>query len=164
MLKMILRISDKLGRKIKEKPSKVLPLDSNPYADWTARLFTESRAQYIMISNTTSLYSMVMFGKGITDDFTFKNRVTSHMSEYIREDGFRLIFERLIMLNMNVISLSKALSRSVTGSMNDLEFQAKTILCGGTVSPWDLSNKLNEIPFSYLKYKRPKDMFPAMSI
>ena len=161
---MILRISDKLGRKIKEQPSKVLSLESNPYADWTARLFTESRAQYIMISNTTSLYSMVMFGKGISDEFTFTNSVTSHMSEYIREDGFKLIFERIIMPSMNVISFSKALSRSVTGSMNDLEFQAKTILCGGTVSPWDVSGELNDIPFSYIEYKRPRDMFPAMGI
>ena len=103
-------------------------------------------------------------GKGITDDYTFTNRVTSHVSEYVREDGFKLIFERLIMPSMNAISLSKALSRSVTGSMNDLELQAKTILCGGTVSPWDASEKLNEIPFSYIKYRRPRDMFPAMSI
>jgi len=161
---MIIRLSDKLGKKIKEKPSKVLPQDSNPYADWTARLFTESRTQYIMISNTASLYTMIMFGKGIANDYTLTNRVTSHMSEYIREDGFGLIFERIIVPSMKVISFSKALNRNVTGSMNDLEFQAKTILCGGTVSPWDVADKLNEVPFSYLNYKRPRDMFPAMSI
>jgi hypothetical protein len=48
--------------------------------------------------------------------------------------------------------------------MNDLESQARTILCGGTVSPWDVSDKLNGIPFPYLKYNRPKNTFKEMSI
>jgi hypothetical protein len=107
---------------------------------------------------------MIMYGRGIADDFTFTNRVTEHMGQYIREDGYELIYERIIAPSMRTIEISKALNRSVTGSMNDLEIQAKTILCGGTVSPWDVSDKLNGIPFSYLKYNRPKDMFKEMSI
>ena len=41
------------------------------FADWSAHLFTAERTQYILISNTASLYSMVMFGRGITDDCRF---------------------------------------------------------------------------------------------
>lgn len=161
---MILRISDDLGRKIKDRPTKVLPLDRNPYADWSTRLFTESRAQYIMITNTVSLYTMVMFGAGINDALTFTSRVTSYISEFTRADGFALIYERLISPSALHVSFSKALNRRVTGSMNDLEFQAKTILARGTVSPWDVSLKLNEIPFSYLKYNGPRDEFQRMGL
>lgn len=159
---MILRISDDLGRKIKDRPTKVLALDANRYADWSTRLFTESRAQYIMITNSASLYTMIMFGTGINDSLTFTSRVTSYIGEFTRADGFELIYERFISFSTLLVSFSKALNRRVTGSMNDLEFQAKTILNRGTVSPWDVSLKLNEIPFSYLMYNRPREAFQQM--
>ncbi|MBZ0170497.1 hypothetical protein MELA_01277 [Candidatus Methylomirabilis lanthanidiphila] len=161
---MILRISDDLARKIKDRPTRVLPLDRNPYADWSTRLFAESRTQYIMITNTVSLYTMVMFGAGIHDALTFTSRVTSYISEFTRADGFELIYERLISPSTLHVSFSKALNRRVTGSMNDLEFQAKIILARGTVSPWDVSLTLNEIPFSYLKYNGPRVEFHRMGL
>lgn len=159
---MILRISDDLGRKIKDRPVNVLALDANPYADWSTRLFTESRSQYIMITNSVSLYTMIMFGAGINDSLTFTNRVTSYISEFTRADGFELIYERLISSSTLLVSFSKTLNRRVTRSMNDLECQAKRILNRGAVSPWDVSFKLNEIPFSYLMYNRPREAFQQM--
>jgi hypothetical protein len=65
---MIFRLSAKLGKKLKFSPTEVLPAHTNPFADWSAHLFTADRAQYILISNTISLYSRVIFGRGITDD------------------------------------------------------------------------------------------------
>jgi hypothetical protein len=65
---MIFRISQKLAKKLKEGELPSLPLDENPYADWSAHLFTVARTQYIIMANTKSLYSVVMYGTGITDD------------------------------------------------------------------------------------------------
>ncbi|MBI2360535.1 MAG: hypothetical protein HYV04_16805 [Deltaproteobacteria bacterium] len=161
---MIFRITSKLGKKIRLAPSKVLPPDENPYADWSAHLFTAGRAQYILITNTASLYSMVMYGRGITDDFIFLDRVTDYMGEFIRDDGHRFLFERLVAPSMARVSFSKALNRAVTGSMNDLVFQAKTYLSDGTASPFDVSFKLNETPLSYLKHSNPREAFKALAI
>ena len=94
---MIVRVSAKLGKKIHLTPPKSLPLDENPFADWSTHLFTADRTQYILITNTASLYSMVMFGRGITDDCQFLDRITSYMGEFIRDDGFGFIYERLIV-------------------------------------------------------------------
>jgi hypothetical protein len=63
---MIFRLSQKLLTKIKEVTLRVAPLDDNPFADWSAHLFIAGRARYILLSNTKSLYSKVMYGKGIT--------------------------------------------------------------------------------------------------
>ena len=52
---MILRISAKLGKKIHLAPDRILPADLNPFADWSAHLFTADRTQYVLISNTISL-------------------------------------------------------------------------------------------------------------
>jgi len=61
---MILRVTAKLGKKIKSIPTETLPLDADPFADWSAHLFTAERRQYILLANTTSLYTVVMPGRG----------------------------------------------------------------------------------------------------
>ena len=58
---MILRLSQKLAKKLKEGTLTSLPLDENHYADWSAHLFTADRTQYIIVTNTQSLYSVVMY-------------------------------------------------------------------------------------------------------
>jgi hypothetical protein len=54
---MIFRLSQKLNAKIKGGTLPTLPPDDNPFADWSAHLFLADRAQYILLSNTKSLYS-----------------------------------------------------------------------------------------------------------
>jgi len=161
---MIVRVTAKLAKKIHIAPRESLPADENPFADWSTHLFSADRTQYILISNTASLYSMVIFGRGITHDGQFLDRITSYMSEFIRDNGYGFIYERLIMSSMGSVTFSKALNRSVTGSMNDLVFLAKTRLVEEEVSPYDVSFWLNEVPMSYLKMGRPKDAFEALSV
>ena len=117
---MIVRVSAKLGKKIRVSPTESLPADPNPFADWSAHLFTADRVQYILMTNTLSLYSMVMYGKGVTDDNQFLSRMTSYMGEFIRDDGHAFIYERLIAPSSARVAFSKPLNRSVTGSMNEL--------------------------------------------
>ena len=161
---MIVRVSAKLAKKIQIAPGKSIPADDNPFADWSTHLFTADRTQYILITNTASLYSMVMFGKGITDDGQFLGRITSYMGEFIRDDGFEFIYERVIVPSLGSVTFSKALNRSVTGSMNDLVFMAKTRLVERDVSPYDVSFWLNEVPMSYLEMKNPRDAFQSLSV
>ena len=61
---MIFRLSQKLNTKIKADKLTDMPLDDNPYADWSCHLFTADRTQYIIMCNTKSLYSCVMYGRG----------------------------------------------------------------------------------------------------
>ena len=105
-----------------------------------------------------------MFGRGITNDWHFLDRMTTYMGEFIRDDGFGFIYERLIVPSMERVSFSKALNRSVTGSMNDLVFMAKTRLVEREVSPYDVSFWLNEVPMSYIQMGRPKDAFQSLSV
>ena len=160
---MIVRVSAKLGKKIGSSPDRVLPADPNPFADWSAHLFTAERTQYILISNTASLYSMVMFGRGITDDCRFLDRVTSYMGRFLRADEHGFIFERLIIPRLERVSFSKALNRSVIGSMNDLVFQAQFHLIEGVMSPFDVSFRLNEVPLSCLEHVTPRASFQHLA-
>ncbi len=161
---MIFRITQKLGKKIGIQPTQSMPLSSNPYADWSACLFTADRVQYIMLTNTASLYSILTYGKGITDDNLFIKRAVSCIGDFMRDDENGFIFERLIVPQTGRIFFSKSLNRSVTGSMNDLVFQAKIYLIEGEESPYDVSFRLNEMPMSYLSYDNPKNAFKALKI
>ena len=72
-------------------------------------------------------------------------------------DGNKIIFEKYIEPQDKEIYFSKIIDRRVTGSMNDLIFQAKISLIEERRSPLDVSFLLNESPMSYLNYSRPKD-------
>ena len=52
----------------------VSTLDENPWADWSAHPFVAGRAQYLLLSNTASLYSTVIYGRGVTTDSHFIER------------------------------------------------------------------------------------------
>lgn len=161
---MILRLSGKLAKKIKAAPTKVLALDSNVHADWSASLFTADRAHYIMLTNTASLYSTVLHGGGVSSDSRFLERGLGSLREFMADDGQEFVYRRLIAPATATVHFSKAYSRSVTGSMNDLIFHAKVWLADGELSPHDVSFKLNEIPMSALGYANPREAFKALEV
>jgi hypothetical protein len=93
---MIIRLSDNLNAKIKAGPLTTLPLNENPFGDWSAGLFLVGRSQYILLTNTRSLYSTVLPGKGVTDEKTFIERALSSLREFMDADGQEGVYERLV--------------------------------------------------------------------
>lgn len=160
----MIRVTAKLATKLHFTPAKSKSPDSNPYADWTAHLFTADRTQYLLVSNTKSLYSMVLYGAGITSDDGFVDRVLHHMSEFLSEDGFELIFQRLVIASAAHVALCRPANRSVTGSMTELVHLAKGYLIDQGLSPFDTALRLNEAPMSYLDYASPRAAFAAMKL
>src|SRR4051794_24616708 len=93
---MTFRLSHKLNAKIKAGPLPPQPLDENPFADWSAHLFVGDRTQYTLLSNTKSLYSTVLYGRGITDDRRFIERALGSLREFLEDDGQAFVYQRLI--------------------------------------------------------------------
>lgn len=164
---MIFRLSDKLNAKIKGRTLATLPLDENPFAEWSAGLFLVGRSQYILVTNTKSLYSTVLPGKAITDEKTFVERTLSSLREFLDADAHEGVYERLVAPVSGSVRFAKALNRSVTGSMNDMTKHAAYWLAAGDVSPVEIGSRLKEIPMSALKHDGsthgfPRDIFKAM--
>jgi len=165
---MIFRLSQKLVTKIKESGLPAVPLDGNPFADWSAHLFVADRAQYILLSNTKSLYSTVIFGKGITHDRNLIERALSAIREFMEADGLGFVHHRFIVPASASVRFAKALNRSITGSMNDMIRHATDWLAQGDISPFDVGFQLNEIPMSALAgngspYGIPREAFKALA-
>jgi len=166
---MIFRISQKLNRKLKGGALPARPLDADPYADWSAHLFCVARTQYVIVCNTQSLYSVVMFGSGITCDHLFVSRTMDVLREFMIYDGLEFLYHRSMVPAWATVGLAKAWNPAVTGSINDLIVHATAWLKEGELSPFDVGFKLNEIPFTRLArfghdgYGRPRDAFKAMT-
>ena len=164
---MILRLSQKLNTKIKAGKLTEMLLDENQYADWSCHLFTADRTQYIILSNTASLYSCVMYGKGITDDSRFIERALSTIREFMEDDGQQFAYRKFIAPASGTVSFAKALNRSVTGSMND-HVQATKFYLVDDMSPHEIGFRLNETPLSALtdadgrKYANPREVFKRL--
>lgn len=165
---MIFRLSQKLATKLHEGKVPSLPPDENPYVDWSAHLFTADRAQYIIMANTKSLYSVVMFGKGITDGGMFIGRALDNIREFMEADGQAFVYQRFVAPASASVRFGKALDRSATGSMNELVKFAKFWLEQGDISPHDVGFKLNDILLSAIApskadaYGKPREAFKAL--
>lgn len=166
---MIFRLSQKLGTKIKAGKLGEMPLDENPYADWSCHLFTVARTQYIIMSNTKSLYSVVMFGAGITNDSKFIERAMSNIREFMEADGQAFVYQRFLVPASGTVKFAKALNRSVTGSINELLKFADYWLAEGEMSPFDVGFQLNDILLSALgngkscPYGKPNEAFKLLA-
>ena len=159
-----IRVSNKLGKKIDSPPEQDLSMHENPYLDWSAHLFRAPRKQYILFTNTASLYSVVIRGKGVTHEGDFIKSGIRSLKDMLEEDGLEFMFERLIAPALGEYYLGKALNRTVIGSMNDLVRLAQSRLEDGDISPFETARKLNETPFSYLDYGFPKEAFQELDV
>jgi len=160
--RMVTRLTTKLAEKIGVRKLESLPCEPNPFADWTAHLFTESRRQYTLITNTHTLYSVVMRGSGATSPGAFLAAMRECLAEYLAYDEVGSAFDRLILPAMGTVTYGKALNRSVTGSMNDLVHLVRCYMTDGDMSLLDVSSKLNEAPMSYLGHNSPGAAFRSL--
>ena len=165
---MIIRLSQKLCTKIKAGTLPVLPMNENPLADWSAHLFLVKQTQYILLSHTSSLYSIVFFGEGLTDEKKFINRALSALNEFMTMDELQHVYEHSIAPTIEKIQFAKAISRSVTGSMRELVFAATSFLKIREMPPHEIGFDLNEILLSALgrgqkmEYGEPKEAFQKL--
>ncbi|MBD3307225.1 hypothetical protein GF348_12650 [candidate division KSB3 bacterium] len=160
---MIFRITQKLARKIKVVPVTALPPHDNPLLDWTANLFMVSRWQCILMTNSRSLYSVVLPGKGVPNELAFVEQSMKALVNCLMRDGIIGLYEAEIAPAIDSVSFCKAGDRRVLGSMNELIFQAKVdILHIG--HPLQLVNyNLNRTLLSLLNGRHPIEALVALA-
>jgi hypothetical protein len=162
---VILRLSQKLNSKIKAGKLGELPLDGNPFADWSAHMFVVDRTQYIILSNTASLYSCVMSGKGISNDGRFIERALSTIREFMEADGLSDTYQTFVAPSSEQVTFAKALNRKVTGSLNELVMSATFALESGDTAPHQVGFGLNGLLLSAIAskedrgYGKPREAF-----
>ena len=109
------------------------------------------------------------YGRGITNDSVFIDRVLACIREFMEDDGQQFVYQRFIAPATETVAFFKALNGSVTGSMNDLINHAKVWLSEGELSPHDVGFKLNNVLLSALArsktdfYGKPREAFKMLA-
>ena len=90
------------------------------------------------------------------------------LREFMEEDGRGEVYHRWIAPACGSVQFSKALNRSVTGSMNELIACATLWLIDGDMSLFEVGFRLNDLLLSTLgggvrgEYGKPREAFQAM--
>ncbi len=159
---MLFRFTQKLSKKLKFGSLKHYDQDPGPFLEWYAHLFSAGRVQYIITTEAKSLLSIVMYGCGVTDDNRFISQWLSSTKDYLSDIGNNFVFKNFIAPNTSEFIYSKTQSKSVLGSMNDMVSMSKYMIPHKDMSPWEVSEFLNETPFKAIGYDSPIIAFRNM--
>ena len=160
---MILRLSEKLSKRIGIRPIESLPLSANPFTDWSSHVFEAGRSAYILSTNTVTLYSVVFPARGIKGEPAFRSNLFAQLRASMLEDGFEFHYKRLIDVATDAVSYSRAFSRNVTGSMNDLAELSSYSMEEQGKTPEQTTRMLNSTPFSIIGNASPRSVFQRTS-
>ncbi len=161
---MVLRLTRKLADKLKIKSLPEYNDKVSAFDEWYGHLFKVERAQYMLFTNAFSLYSVLFTGKGINDIKTFFETASDRLSEILNNDGFEDMAGRFITNKIEIIDVCKTNNRGILGSINDMVAHCKIYLTEYQMPLIEISRRLNETPFSYLKDNSPSGVIKEMSL
>jgi hypothetical protein len=161
---MIIRLTQNLEKKIGVHAKTLIPPHSNPFLDWTGNVFKVAKQDYIILTNTPSLYSFIISGRGVSNEGILVQHALSNLKEIMRHDNMDFIYQRLIAANAKLIQYSKTGNRSLQGSQTDFVIRAKVWLEEKNFPLFEISQMLNDIPMSSLSFRSPRDAFRSQHI
>ena len=161
---MIFHFTNKLRKKLHIPELTQVDVATGKHLRWYANLFTAQRVQYILTTNAASLFSVVIYGRGLTDSGDYHRQFLSELRDHLEDLELRLVYERVIAPKAGEITLAKTADRSVLGSMNDMVSNCKSRLECGESSPWHLTRDLNGTPFGAIGYGFPRKVFAQMPL
>ena len=112
---MILHLTDSLAKKLGEPCLPAGRVGRDKFGDWSACLFTADRTQYILFSNTATLYSMVTYGRGVTDGKRLIHDLIDTMRDVTKHDGLEAVYDTRIASGFNRFYFTQTLSGAVAG-------------------------------------------------
>jgi hypothetical protein len=115
-----------------------------------------------MLTNSRSLYSVILRGKGIVDSKSFIEHSLNALRSYMIQDRTINIMEPFITPRWDSIAFCKTGDRRILGSMNDLIRMTKAYLLEPGI-PLIVANKqINDAPMSMFGYQNPKEVFLSL--
>jgi len=154
----MLRLTQKLAESLRvHLPKDAAPV-VNPCADWCCHRFTAGRYRYLMLTNATTFYSVVLRAQGMGNESDFIVGVISGLRSYLEAAGHRFVFSQFIAPASADVRFSPVADRRILGVMNEFIFMAKVYLAD--LSLVETSDRLNECPVGPLGGEFPTDVFP----
>jgi len=87
---------------------------------WYGNLFRVGNVQYVLLTESLTLYSILLLGRGIVNAESLANAATHIIEERFRENGWIGILGKIISFDNNSATFLAAQDRSVLSSMNEI--------------------------------------------
>jgi len=161
---MIIHFTKKLREKLHLTEVSTTSVAAGAHLRWYANLFRADGVQYLLTTNAVSLYSVVMFGRGITDSDLYLKQFLTTLRDQLEANNMQMIYKSCIAPHTGTITLAKTEDRSVLGSMNDMVNQCKCVVELGKTDPWVLTEGINSTPFGAIGYRYPSETFTQLPL
>jgi len=152
---MVIRLTRAMMKKIKTNPEVVVDPSRNKLCDWGVHLFRFGRLEYIIAVNSSSLLTVIFYGRGITDSNNFTRLFSHCLHERHGQLGLDESFERFVEPSVTRFTWSTVGSPSLLGSINEYIRLAKDILEDQDVCPKELAIRMDQVPMGALKMRQP---------
>ena len=130
---------------------------------WHANIFYIERRKCVLVTNDTTLFTMLIPVLKKPDFQSFHFIFGQHLFKNLLNEEIPQKQIETILSECEDIQYKKTNSRSVLGSMNELKFQLEYHIGakGGLAKTdiFELNQQLNRTIMSPIKYKRPIEMF-----
>lgn len=161
---MIIRLTQPLGDRIGVKAVSHAPLHVNPYLDWTGDIFSAGRDNYILLTNTASLYSTLMHGRGVVNENLFITHALQGLKEMTMRDDIGFIYQRLIAPDAKIVRYVRNGDKILLAGMNDIARQAKYWIEQKRLSLPEIAARLNESAAPLPNRPIPAEAFRAQHV
>ncbi len=98
------------------------------------------------------------------NEINFSTNIILYLYETLKKDGYEDMAGRIITDKIEIIDVCKTNDRGILGSMNDMIAHSKFYFTDYKMTPSEMSRRLNEMPYSYLKYKNPLEVIKEISL
>ena len=159
---IVLRPTLKLAKQLNLAPLPDSAEATNTHCDWCVRPFGVGRIQYLIFTNTASLFSFITRKKGVTNAKTLFDAFATVLEDYLRATERGGIFGQMIAPAIGECAFTRCRDRSVIGSMNDLVFQSTCLIELADRHPFKLFDDLNSTPMGALEMDNPGKVFAFM--
>ena len=158
---MIIRLTETLATKLHEEWKVVVPSHNRPFLDWHATLFKVERVHYILVMNSTTLYTVIMPGAGIIDTPRFLEQTVATLQAVITADD-PFLFPVHISPFLQSIIISKSGNPSALVSMQAVVRGAILLLGERHYSPRKAADALNDRPWKQFGFRTPKELMQLL--
>jgi hypothetical protein len=159
---LTLRPTKMLARRLEIEVPPVAPPVTNHVADWCVHEFRAGRFRYLIFCNLASIFPLVTFARGVTDETTLIRHFCRTAQLQLEDSPYAFSYQRWIAPEVLCAQFAPIPDRAVLGTINDLVYSAKIMLAAGDLSPVELSQLLARTPLSLLGMNSPNRVFPQL--
>lgn len=151
---MLFRLSKATADKLKVPLLPNIVPDIN-HDEWHAHTFRAGRLQFILVTHTSTLYSVLLRGAQISTPGQFVNNFQKILEMVLNQICITEAYTRYAKTKQPDVIFARTVDRRIIGSVNEKVHMVKFYLADNILDLIQISARLNEVPMGMYNYASP---------